>query len=101
MAGEDMDDAPPLSVEQEVLKDIAPELGRHVHAFLHGGQVGALPVEASWSNASAKLKVLHDAMIQAAFLRQAKHKVMTLSVAVRLQSVILMETLKREYQHVH
>lgn len=94
-------DAPPLTIAEQVLAPHAPELARHVHAFLHGGAVGTLPLETEWKDASAKLRLLHDALVEAGFQRKAEYVVLVLAVAVRLQAVILVETIRRTYTHAH
>lgn len=91
-------DAPPDKLAQIYLKDLAPELAAHVHAFLHGGAIGGLPVCDDYAAPSIKLRQLHDALSEAASRKRETYRVMVLAVAVRLQTVILFETLKRTYQ---
>lgn len=91
-----MDDAPPLTVAEDVLRLLAPELTRHVHAFLHGGSAGSMAsyVNADFHGVSARLRALHAALDEAVLRRRDLYHIAVLAVAVRLQSVILYETTK-------
>lgn len=90
-------DAPPLTVAEGILKDLAPELAPHVHSFLHGGQVGSLPMEADFAAPLTKLRALIDALSEASLRRRPNYHVFVLSVAVRLQSAVLHSTIRSTY----
>lgn len=88
-----------LEVAKQVLQDVAPELSHHVSAFLYGGSVGSLPLDEDWSRPSVRLRLLHDKLQEACTARRPAREVLVLAVAVRLQTAILHEVLKREYQY--
>lgn len=92
-------DAPPLTVAEEVLEKLAPELARHVHAFLHGGGLpGSFSTEHDYSYASIRLRHLHDALSDALLRRKDEYRVTVLATAVRLQALVLYETIGRTYK---
>lgn len=80
----------------DVLKDLAPELAPHVHAFLHGGTVARIPLATDWGTAFNKLRRLTDFAHNAILDRAGPARIAILTTAVRLQAVVLYETVKRE-----
>lgn len=98
------DDAPPLTIAEEVLKYSAPELARHVHAFLHGGHAavdfGRLPLPHDWQEAMIRMRRIHDCLSEAMIQRRDVYKVSVLATALRLQGVIVYEIVKRTYSNV-
>lgn len=80
-----------------VLHDHAPELAAHVHAFLMGGRVGALPIGNDWGAAFQKLRRLTDFTHNAVLANASAERVAILATALRLQSVVLYETIRRNY----
>lgn len=90
------------TLEEEVLASVAPELAEHVQAFLEGGHPRkSLQAEPDWAAPSTKLRALHDALAKALRTRKSEREVAILAVAVRLQSVVLFEAIKRTYRHAH
>ena len=92
-----MEDAAPVNETGRILEPLAPELVPHVHAFLHGGRVGQMRLAAGVEEASTRLRMLHDALIAATHgVGSSIYRLAVLSVAVRLQAVVLYETIKAQ-----
>jgi hypothetical protein len=82
---------------REILDGIAADLTPAVVSFLHGGAPGSLPKAESYVAASIRLRRLHDALSDADRNRRGKYVALVLATAVRLQALILYETLKEKY----
>lgn len=105
MDGDARENAPQITVAQTVLREVAPELAVAVHRFLHGGagpdgRLPGLPRGAEGQNipaASFKLRALHDDLEAATLRRRDKEHVAVLATAVRLQAIVLYETIRKHY----
>lgn len=92
-------DGPPLHIAETVLANLAPELVRHVVAFLHGHDA-PMPVasaEVDYAAPSIKLRNLHDALTEALLRKSDPHKVAILSAAVCVQAGVLYNNIQEFY----